>query len=110
MWEALDGLSRYVATPTVAKHRLFVWYDARICPDHQLIVVARDDDLTVGILHRRFHELWSLRLCTWLGKGQRPALHAEHDVRDVSVPGRQLRDRPAGDRRRRGRPTPRRAA
>ena len=72
MWGALDGRSRYIATPTVAKHRLFVWYDARICPDHQLIVVARDDDVTFGILHSRFHELWSLRLCTWLGKGNDP--------------------------------------
>ncbi len=35
MWRALDGLSRYIATPTVAKHRLFVWCDARICPDHR---------------------------------------------------------------------------
>ena len=59
MWGALAGLSRYIATPTVAKHRLFVWYDARICPDHQLIVIARDDDTTFGILHSRFHELWS---------------------------------------------------
>ena len=54
------------ATPTVAKHRLFVWCDARICPDHQLIVVARDDDTTFGILHSRFHERWSLRLGTSL--------------------------------------------
>ena len=72
MWEALDGLSRYIATPTVAKHRLFVWLDARICPDHQLIVIARDDDTTFGILHSRFHEIWSLRLGTWLGKGNDP--------------------------------------
>ena len=66
MWAALDGLSRYIATPTVAKHRLFVWCDARICPDHQLIVIARDDDTTFGILHSRFHEIWSLRLGTSL--------------------------------------------
>ena len=66
MWAALDGLSRYIATPTVAKHRLFVWLDARICPDHQLIVIARDDDMTFGILHSRFHEIWSLRLGTSL--------------------------------------------
>ncbi len=72
MWRALDGLSRYIATPTVAKHRLFVWLDARVCPDHQLIVIARDDDTTFGILHSRFHELWSLRLCTWLGVGNDP--------------------------------------
>ncbi len=66
MWEALDSLSRYIATPTVAKHRLFAWLDARICPDHQLIVIARDDDTTFGILHSRFHEAWSLRLGTSL--------------------------------------------
>ena len=72
MWQALDGLLRYIVTPTVAKHRLFDWLDAGICPDHQLIVIARDDDVTFGILHSRFHEAWSLRLGTWLGKGNDP--------------------------------------
>ena len=65
-------MARYIATPTVAKHRLFVWLDAGVCPDHQLIVIARDDDVTFGILHSRFHEAWSLRLGTWLGKGNDP--------------------------------------
>lgn len=72
MWSALRGLGRYLATPTVAKHRVFVWVDARVCPDHQLIVIARDDDVSFGILHSRAHELWSLRLCTWLGVGNDP--------------------------------------
>ena len=66
MWRALDGLSRYIATPRVAKHRLFTWLDARIRPDSQLIVIACDDDVTFGILHSRFHEAWSLRLGTSL--------------------------------------------
>ena len=66
MWRALEGLSRCIVTPTVAKHRLFAWLDTRVCPDHQLIVVARDDDTTFGILHSRFHEAWSLRLGTSL--------------------------------------------
>ena len=66
MWRALDGLPRYIATPTVSKHRLFVWLYAGICPDHQLIVIARNDDTTFGILHSRFHEAWSLRLGTSL--------------------------------------------
>ena len=66
MWQALDRLSRYIVTPTVAKHRLFVWLETGICPDHQLIVIARDDDVTFGILHSRFHEAWSLRLGTSL--------------------------------------------
>ena len=70
--EALGGLSRYVATPRVAKHRLFVWIDASILPDSALIAVARDDDTTFGILHSRFHEAWSLRKGTWLGKGNDP--------------------------------------
>ena len=72
MWAALDGLSRYIATPRVAKHRLFVWLDTRVCPDSATVAIARDDDTTFGILHSRFHELWSLRLCTWLGKGNDP--------------------------------------
>ena len=61
-----------MATPTVAKHRLFRWYDAMVCPDHQLIVTARDDHTTFGILHSRFHEAWAIGLCTWLGVGNDP--------------------------------------
>jgi type II restriction/modification system DNA methylase subunit YeeA len=72
MWAALRQMKRYIATPTVAKHRLFVWMDGRICPDHQLIAVARDDDVTFGILHSSFHEAWSLRCGTWLGVGNDP--------------------------------------
>ena len=66
MWGALRALSRFIATPAVSKHRLFAWLDTRICPDHQLIAIARDDDTTFGILHSRFHEAWSLRLGTSL--------------------------------------------
>ncbi len=72
MWRALDGLPRFIATPTVSKHRLFVWLPVGVCPDHQLIVIARDDDVTFGILHSRFHEAWSLRLGTSLGVGNDP--------------------------------------
>ena len=62
----LKGLKRFIATPTLSKHRIFAWFDARICPDHQLTVIAREDDLMFGILHSRFHEIWSLRLGTSL--------------------------------------------
>lgn len=72
MWSALEGLSRYIATPRVSKHRLFVWFDAQICPDSALIAFARDDDTTFGVLHSRFHEIWSLRMGTWLDKGNDP--------------------------------------
>ena len=66
MWQALEGMDRCIVTPTLAKHRLFSWLDTSVCPDHQLIVIARDDDVTFGILHSRFHEAWSLRLGTSL--------------------------------------------
>jgi type II restriction/modification system DNA methylase subunit YeeA len=72
MWAAIALVTRYIVTPTVAKHRLFAWLQSPTCPDHQLIVIARDDDTTFGILHSRFHEAWSLRLGTWLGVGNDP--------------------------------------
>jgi hypothetical protein len=59
MRQALAGLSRYVATPTTAKHRVFVWLDPDTLPDHQLMVFARDDDYFWGVLHSRVHELWA---------------------------------------------------
>jgi type II restriction/modification system DNA methylase subunit YeeA len=66
MWRAMEGTQRYLATPTVAKHRLFCWVYTVVCPDHQLIAIARDDDTAFGILHSRFHEAWALRLGTSL--------------------------------------------
>lgn len=69
---ALAPLQRYIGTAALAKHRLFVWIDASIHPDHQIVTIARDDDTTFGVLHSRFHELWSLRMCTWLGVGNDP--------------------------------------
>ena len=72
MWQAIKDLSRYIATSRVAKHRLFVWCDARICPDTRVVVITRDDDTTFGILHSRFHEAWSLKLCSWHGVGNDP--------------------------------------
>ena len=50
----------------VAKHRLFAWRDTtHLSQTIKLIVIAREDDTTFGILHSRFHELWSLRLGSW---------------------------------------------
>jgi type II restriction/modification system DNA methylase subunit YeeA len=72
LWATFGGRSRYIATPRVAKHRIFRWCDRAVCPDCQLIVTTRDDDETFGILHSRFHEIWSIGLCTWLGVGNDP--------------------------------------
>jgi len=66
MREALAELPRYVATARVAKHRVFVWLPHIVLSDSAVIAIARADDVTFGILHSRFHELWSLRLGTSL--------------------------------------------
>jgi hypothetical protein len=63
---ALSGLSRYMATPLLTKHRLFVWLDSDTLSDHQLVAIARDDDYTFGVLHSRVHELWALATGTQL--------------------------------------------
>ena len=72
MREALKGLGRFIGTARVATHRLFIWIDAATLPDSQVITFARDDDYFFGVLHSRAHELWSLRMGTWLGKGNDP--------------------------------------
>jgi type II restriction/modification system DNA methylase subunit YeeA len=66
MRKALARITRYIATPTVSKHRVFVWLDEATLPDHQLIVFARDDDYFFGVLHSGVHELWARRLGTQL--------------------------------------------
>ncbi|MGA9824613.1 MAG: type IIL restriction-modification enzyme MmeI, partial [Methylocystis sp.] len=70
--DKLSALRRFIATPVVSKHRVFVWVDARCLIANLVDAIARDDDTTFGVLHSRFHEAWSLRLCTWLGVGNDP--------------------------------------
>ncbi len=72
MRAALVNLTRFIVTPRVAKHRVFVWMDKAVLPDSRLVAIARDDDCSFGILHSRFHELWSLRLGGWHGVGNDP--------------------------------------
>ena len=66
MRRACAPLRRFIATPRVAKHRLFVWLGSRTLPDSQLIIFARDDDYFFGVLHSRAHELWSRGMGTQL--------------------------------------------
>ena len=69
---AMSGLTRYIATPVVSKHRVFAWLPFVVWPSNLLDAITRDDDTTFGILHSRFHELWALRMGTWLGVGNDP--------------------------------------
>lgn len=63
---ALANLPRFISTVAHSKHRFFVWLPVTTSPDQALITIARSDDTTLGVLHSRFHEIWSLRLGTSL--------------------------------------------
>ena len=64
--ETVKSLDRYIATPRVSKHRLFVWVSSDVLPDSAVVAVARCDDYTFGVLHSRIHELWARSLGTQL--------------------------------------------
>ena len=85
---ALSATDHYIATARVAKHRLFVRVATSVLPDSQVVAFARSDDATFGILHSRVHELWSLRICTWMGKGNDPRYTPTTWLRDLPLPPR----------------------
>ncbi len=72
MTESLESLDRFIVTPRVAKHRIFVWRNRRVLPDSAVVAIARDDDTAFGVLHSCFHERWALRMGTYLGVGNDP--------------------------------------
>ena len=67
--KAVIGLPRYIGTARVSKHRLFVWQDSPVLPDSKVIAIAFEDDFRFGVLHSRIHQLWTLAMCGWHGKG-----------------------------------------
>lgn len=62
MRAALASLPRYVVTSETSKHRYFVWSPATVAPEHKLVVIARSDDVTFGILSSRIHVAWALAM------------------------------------------------
>jgi methylase of polypeptide subunit release factors len=74
---ALAPLARYIATPRVAKYRMFVWLDVSVLPDSRLYAIAREDDATFGILSSRIHEVWALANASMHGVGNDPTYNAK---------------------------------
>jgi hypothetical protein len=70
--QAITSMSRYIATPQTSTHGVFVWIDSAVVPDQQLIVFARDDYTSFGLLHSHAHRIWHLKMCSWLGVGNDP--------------------------------------
>ena len=59
MRNALSGLKRFIATPAVAKHRIFVWIQPQVLCNQGTLVFSRSDDYFFGTLQSRLHELWA---------------------------------------------------
>ncbi len=66
MRKALSGLSRYIGTPRVSKHRVYVWLTPEIICDSALVVFSRSDDYFFGLLTSRVHAVWAFRQGTFL--------------------------------------------
>ncbi len=72
MRAAIKSVERCIVTPEVSKHRIFAWAPQPVLPDCKLMVVARNDDVTFGILQGRLHEIWALAVGSWHGVGNDP--------------------------------------
>jgi hypothetical protein len=94
---ALTQYSRCIVTPEVSRHRVFIWMDTAIVPDHKLHVVARDDDYFLGVLQSRVHEIWTLAQCAWLGVGNDPSYSSSRTFETFPFPwppGKEPQDDP----------------
>jgi type II restriction/modification system DNA methylase subunit YeeA len=84
--QAIQYLPRCIVTPEVAKHRLFVWMRSSIIPDHTCHIIARGDDYFFGVLHSRIHELWSLAIGNYMGKGNDPRYNSSRTFETFPFP------------------------
>ncbi|OPY17502.1 MAG: hypothetical protein A4E74_01237 [Syntrophus sp. PtaB.Bin075] len=73
---SLNGLTHFIATPETAKHRFFVKFPVTVAPEHSLIVIPRQDDVTLGILSSRLHCIWSVAKGGRMGLGNDPRYNA----------------------------------
>ncbi len=59
MRAALKDVPRFIATPGVSKHRVFVWMKPEILCNQGTLVFARSTDYFFGVLQSRIHEVWA---------------------------------------------------
>ena len=65
MRNAFKDLKRYIGKSMVAKHHFF-WIPNDVTPAKLIIVISREDDYFMGILHWKIHQIWSLKQGTSL--------------------------------------------
>ena len=70
MRQALEGLARFISTPGLSKHRIFVWRGMEVLCNQGTLVFPRADDYLLGLLHSRPHETWARSQATQLRERQ----------------------------------------
>ena len=55
------SLPRAIVSPETPTHNVFAWIPAAVIADKNLIVIARSDDVTFGVLSARIHRAWIQR-------------------------------------------------
>ena len=73
---ALSGLTCFIATPRVSKHRLLAFICDGTLPDTRVVAVASEDNYFFGVLHSTCHELWSLGTSSRHGVGNDPTYNS----------------------------------
>ncbi|TQE98518.1 MAG: class I SAM-dependent DNA methyltransferase [Spiribacter salinus] len=96
MRSALAPLTRFIVTPRVAKHRIFVWMEFPTLPDDRSVAIAREDDVSFGVLQCRIHELWALRMSSYHG-GERPTYNPTTNFATFPFPAGLEPDRDPAD-------------
>jgi len=66
---ALGNRTQMIATPLTSKHRWFVFLPPKRFPDNSVVIIARDDLTTFGILSSRFHANWARNRGNFIGAG-----------------------------------------
>ncbi|MEO8275139.1 MAG: DNA methyltransferase [Thermoanaerobaculia bacterium] len=66
MRAALRSRDRFIVTPRVSKHRLFVWSTPENLATDAIVAFAFSEDYEFGVLHSRLHEVWALAQGTQL--------------------------------------------
>lgn len=69
---AISSIGRYIATTETSKHRMFVFIESDVVPDHMLIAIALDDAAHLATLSSRIHLTWALAAGGRLGVGNDP--------------------------------------
>ncbi|QOV89795.1 class I SAM-dependent DNA methyltransferase [Humisphaera borealis] len=57
---AMSDEGRFLATPRVSKHRIFVWVDRMTLPSDATVAFVRNDDFFFGTVQSSIHALWAL--------------------------------------------------